>query len=242
MEQSLELVIPVYNEAGTIEEVLGEIEGKLRMPHLVTIVYDSESDTTLPVLRVWQKSHANLRLLKNCHGRGALNAIKSGMENASTGVVLVMMADLADDLSNVGLMFAKINEGYDIVCGSRYMKGGRQVGGPLLKRWLSRLAGLSLYYLAGMPTRDVTNSFKMYRREVLKALPIESSGGFELGMEIVVKAQAAGFRITEVPAVWRDRQSGKSRFRLWRWLPGYLRWYWYGLRHGLFVSRSVSTR
>lgn len=231
--QSLDIVIPVYNEAETIAETLGEIGDKLHLPYRVHVVYDHEDDTTLPVVRKLQRENPDVRLVRNRYGQGALNAIKTGLECVTGGVGLVMMADLSDDLSVVDGMFAKINEGYDIVCGSRYMRGGRQIGGPILKKTLSRLAGVSLHYLTGLPTRDATNSFKMYTRKVLDELAIESRGGFELGIELVVKGYVAGYAITEVPSVWRDRQDGSSRFRLWRWLPGYLRWYWYGISRTL---------
>ncbi|HUJ73861.1 MAG TPA: glycosyltransferase family 2 protein, partial [bacterium] len=79
-------------------------------------------------------------------------------------------------------------------------------------------------------THDVTNSFKLYSRRVLRALQIESQGGFELGMELTVKAHFAGFQVTEVPTHWTDRSAGTSRFRLLRWLPNYLRWYFLALR------------
>ena len=85
---------------------------------------------------------------------------------------------------------------------------------PLLKRTLSRIAGLSLKYIAGLPTCDVTNSFKMYRKSMLDSITIESDGGFEIGMEIVVKAHFAGFKVTEIPSVWMDRESGESRFKI----------------------------
>ena len=95
-----------------------------------------------------------------------------------------------------------------------------------MKTILSRCAGLSLHYIAGIPTHDATNSFKLYRRNVLQAISIESKGGFELGMELVVKAHEMGYKIAEVPTHWSDRVAGKSRFKLLQWLPNYLRWYW----------------
>jgi len=129
------------------------------------------------------------------------------------------MADLSDDLSKVDEMFEKINKGFDIVCGSRYMKGGEQKGGPWFKKLLSRTAGVSLHFFTGLPTHDVTNSFKMYTKKVLNGIKIESHGGFEIGMEIVIKAFQKGYNITEVPSSWRDRKKGKTRFRFWKWLP-----------------------
>jgi dolichol-phosphate mannosyltransferase len=138
-----------------------------------------------------------------------------------------MLSKLA---SSIDTMIQMVEDGYDVVCGSRYMKGGRQIGGPLIKKSLSRLAGLSLYHLTGIPTHDITNSFKIYTKKVLNHIDIESDGGFEIGMEIVVKAHFAGFKVGEVPCIWRDRTAGESRFRLGRWLPKYLRWYRYALR------------
>ena len=152
------------------------------------------------------------------------------------------MADLSDDLAAVSPMLARMREGCDVVCGSRYMRGGRQKGGPLLKRILSRLAGVSLHFLAGVPTHDVTNSFKMYRKQLLDRLTIESSGGFEVGMEIVVKTFAARGKIAEVPTTWTDRSAGTSRFRLWKWLPKYLHWYWFALRSRLRFAYRPAAR
>ncbi len=142
------------------------------------------------------------------------------------------MADLSDDLSVVSSMVDLINhEGYDIVCASRYMRGGSQIGGPWLKGLMSRTAGLSLYWLSGFPTHDATNAFRAYRRSVLMDFPIESRGGFAYSLEITAKARAAGRRITEVPSTWRDRSAGRSQFKLRAWLPHYLRWFVYALTH-----------
>ncbi len=140
-------------------------------------------------------------------------------------------------------MFIKINEGYDIVCGSRYMKGGKQIGGPWFKKFLSRTAGVSLHHLTGIPSHDVTNSFKMYTKKVLKDITIESNGGFEIGMEIVIKAHFAGFKVTEIPCIWMDRQKGKSRFKITKWTPKYLRWYFYALKRAFFFTqRGISVK
>lgn len=178
-----------------------------------------------------------INLVLNTIGRGALNAIKMGMRTATSGMVLVMMADSSDRLDVVDSMCALMSRGYDIVCGSRYMRGGRQNGGPLLKGLFSRTAGLSLHMLTRIPTHDVTNSFKLYRKSMLDRIEIESTGGFELGLEICVKAYAAGYRIGEVPSEWFDREEGKSNFHMWRWLPHYLHWYFWCIRHTWFGRR-----
>lgn len=227
---SINIVIPVYNEGENIRLILAEIEKKVKTPHKIMIIYDFYEDNTIPVVKDLMKKNNNIMLLKNKYGKGALNAIKTGFESIDKGVVLVTMADLSDDIGKIDEMFQKINEGYDIVCGSRYMKGGKQIGGPWIKKILSRMAGVSLHYITKIPTHDVTNSFKMYAKKVLDEIKIESNGGFELGMEIVIKAHFSGYKVTEIPCIWVDRRKGESRFKIIRWMPKYLRWYFYSVR------------
>jgi dolichol-phosphate mannosyltransferase len=158
-----------------------------------------------------------------------LNAIKSGLAAAAAPFVLVTMGDGSDDADDIDAMYALARSGADVVAGSRYMRGGRQLGGPLLKRSMSGAAGLSLHWLGGLPIHDATSNFRLYSRRLLDHVTIESTGGFELGIELTVKAYLLGMRIAEVPTTWRDRTAGTSRFRLWKWLPRYLYWYRRGL-------------
>jgi hypothetical protein len=151
------------------------------------------------------------------------------------------MADCSDDVEQIDLMLEKYYEGADVVAGSRYMKGGKLIGGPPFKQFLSRMSGLSLHWLRGFPTHDATNAFKIYDGEMVRSFSIESSGGFELNLELTVKAFLAGNVITEVPVSWRDRSAGKSKFKLWRWLPKYLRWYFYAFQPRRSPSRLQST-
>jgi len=170
-----------------------------------------------------------LRTVRNELGRGVRYAIDAGMRAAQGPVVVVSMADLSDDLPRTAEMVERAEKGAAVVCASRYARGGSQKGGPWLKGQLSRAAGLSLYWLSGLPTRDPTNSFKAYRRDFLQATPIESTAGFCLALELTVKAHFSGRRVEEVPATWRHRSAGESRFRLGAWLPHYLRWYFWAL-------------
>ncbi len=136
-----------------------------------------------------------------------------------------------------------VRGGADVVAGSRYMRGGRQVGGPPLKRFLSRLAGVSLHYLAGLPVHDATNNFRAYSRRVVEQIPIEGEVSFALALELTLKAHWRGWKLAEVPTTWRDRTAGQSRFRLWAWLPHYLRWYLRALaRAWLGPSRPIASR
>jgi hypothetical protein len=139
------------------------------------------------------------------------------------------MGDGSDDAGDIDSMYELARGGADVVAGSRYMRGGRQLGGPWLKRTMSRTAGLSLHWLAGIPVHDATSNFRMYSKRLLQKVTIESTGGFELGIELTVKAHLLGMRVAEVPTTWRDRTAGQSRFQLWQWLPRYMRWYWRGI-------------
>jgi glycosyltransferase involved in cell wall biosynthesis len=206
-------------------------------PHEILVVYDFPEDDTLPALAALQPPVPNVRTVHNTIGRGVLNAYKAGFAAARGDVIIPMAADLADEAKDVPAMARLSRQGYDVVAGSRYMRGGRQIGGPVFKQFLSRMAGLSLHYLAGLPTHDATNNFRAYSRRVI-SLPIESKVSFALGIELVLKTHWNGWRITEVPTTWHDRTAGASRFRLWAWLPEYMHWYFKALRKAWFSPRK----
>jgi dolichol-phosphate mannosyltransferase len=234
------IVIPVYNEGANFPALWDSLCRLIRSDFSVVVVYDFTEDDTVPVVKhIQQGGETRLRLLQNAFGRGVVGAIRTGFQHAQDGPVLVVMADLSDDLARVDEMLALYRQGYKLVAGSRYMKGGGQQGGPRLKKLLSRAAGVTLYWLRGVPIHDATNAFKLYDSGMLHSLTIESQGGFELNLEITVKAFLAGYPMAEVPALWRDRTAGQSRFRLMAWLPRYLRWYLYAFRPRRQVGSSV---
>lgn len=206
-------------------------------PIEVLVVYDFECDTTVPVVKRLQAEMPWVVLHRNDLGRGALNALKSGFAAAQAPYILVTMADLSDDPADIEPMLARASQSdADVVAGSRYMAGGRQVGGPFVKRTLSRIAGLSLHFVGGVGTHDATNNFKLYSRRLLDQVDIESEAGFELGLELTVKAHLRGMCIAEIPTTWRDRSAGESRFQIRKWIPHYLRWYRLGM-FGRFKRR-----
>lgn len=228
----LQLIVPVYNEHENFPRLIAQVERDIPPPFRLLMVYDFEGDTTVPAARELAVRRPWMTLVHNTLGRGPANAIRAGFLTASTGPALVVMADLSDDLTRVPEMLRLYYEGNRVVCASRYMKGGRQIGGPFLKRTLSRMAGLSLYYLAGLPTHDATNNFRLYDAKLVNEMGIESERGFEIALELTAKAYARGERIAETPSTWTDRTAGESRFQLWKWLPLYLRWWRYAMKAG----------
>jgi hypothetical protein len=166
---------------------------------------------------------ASVRVMVNDWGRGPAWAIRYGINAAAAPVVVVTMADGCDDPRQIDELTRLVERGVVVAAASRYMPGGQQVGGPLLKRTLSRTAGRTLYWLARIGTRDATNSFKAYSRDFVETVGIESTEGFEIGLELTAKARRARQPVAEIPTIWLDRTAGESRFRLARWIPKYWR-------------------
>jgi glycosyltransferase involved in cell wall biosynthesis len=226
----LSIVLPVYNEGEAVEPVLRGLASGVRTPHELVVVYDFDEDTTVPVIERLSRELPGLWGLRNDLGRGVLNAMKAGIAGTTAPYVLISMADGSDEPEIVDVMVALARDGADVVAGSRYMRGGRQVGGPRLKRLLSRTAGLTLHWFGGVATHDPTSNFKLYSRRFLDSLTIESKAGFELALELTVKATLANLRVAEVPTTWRDRTAGASHFKMRSWLPHYMRWYLRAMR------------
>ncbi|MCX6898297.1 MAG: glycosyltransferase [Verrucomicrobia bacterium] len=224
----LTIVIPAYNEEAVIEDTLRDIEKKLTLPHQVIVVNDHSRDDTPRIVERLAREFPNLRLVQNTDERGICRTLQTGWRAATTPVVVTMMADICDDPLTVPEMLKKIETGFDVCCGSRYMPGGSKVGGPPLQSWFSQFVGWSLHRFIGLPTCDASNAFKMYRRDVLANMTIEEAG-FASSLEIIVKAFLKNYKICEVPTTWRARTKGKSSFKVFKVARNYLRWYMWAL-------------
>ncbi len=226
----LSIIVPVFHEEKNIIQVIKRINHDVDTSHEILIIYDSVLDPTYIVLKDYlQKNPKSIRLLQSDQGskKGVMNAIKTGFVHAKGNACVVLMADLSDDITQIDTMYHLFEKGWDIVCASRYMKGGKKIGGPFIKTFLSRIAGLTLHYLFRIPTMDSTNAFKLYNRKIFDVITLESTGGFEYSLEIILKAHKKGYKITEIPTVWKDREEGTSNFKMLAWLPQYAKWYFY---------------
>ncbi|MBN1901563.1 glycosyltransferase [Candidatus Sumerlaeota bacterium] len=229
---NLTIVIPARNEQDNIPTTLSSIESRVKTPHFVIVVNDHSTDKTGDFVREFSKTHPNVRLFDNPGTGGFAHAVKAGFKQASPGAVVTVMADNCDQPETIDAMFAKILEGYDVVCGSRYMPGGKKLGGRFLQTFFSRFVGKSLRIISSLPTHDISNAFKMYRKEVVDSIEIEETG-FAMSMELAVKARFRGFKVTEVPTIWKDRTAGSSHFRIFKVAYSYIRWYLRALRLSL---------
>ncbi len=224
----LDLVIPVYNEGDNILPALQSLMHAVKTPLRVLICYDREDDNTLGAIRNNRDMLGALAIefVRN-RGRGAHGAVLSGFAFSTAPFVVVMMADDDYNADIIDAMVAKAQSGCDIVCATRFMPGGSMIGCPWLKAVLVRVGNSTLHHIGRLPARDATNGFRLFARRVLDQVVIESDRGFCYSIELVVKCHRLRWPIGEVPAQWRERTRGTSRFQVIKWLPAYLRWYFY---------------
>jgi glycosyltransferase involved in cell wall biosynthesis len=240
----LDILIPVYNEGENIIKVIESLRCSVKTPFRILICYDHDNDNTLEALRTYDRAPASapavrITLVKN-RSRGVFGAIMTGFEASSAPAVLIFPADDTYNAGIVDQMFHQFQEGCEIVVASRFMPGGCMEGCPWLKATLVRTAAFTLYYLAGLPTHDPTNGFRLFSRQVIEQFPIETPQGWAFSLELLVKAHRCGWKISEVPALWFERTSGKSNFQVFKWVPIYLRWYFYAFATTFLHKRSFS--
>ncbi len=237
-EPRVSIVIPVHNETEAIRSCLTRILAAITLPCEVLVVFDDPADTTATVLEEYQRHDPRVVPTHNTYGPGPARAIRFGIDGAVAPVAVVTMADGSDDPDQIDDLCKLVERGVVIACASRYMSGGQQIGAPILKRALSRLAGLSLFWLARVGTRDATNSYKAYSTEFVGDVGIESDAGFEIGIELVAKARRLRRPVAEIPTIWLERAEGISNFKLRQWIPRYLHWYRFAFGPRLTVEQA----
>jgi dolichol-phosphate mannosyltransferase len=243
------IVIPVYNEGDGILPVFESLRNSVKSSFEVLICYDRHDDTTLKVLGDPRAAGLAIKTVFNPIP-GPHHAVQAGFAQSKSPFILVLPADDTENAPLIDRMVDLGKNGADIVCASRFVKGGRMVGCPWLKAVLVRVANFTLHFVAGLPTHDSTNGFRLFSRRVIDSLAIESERGFTYSLELLVKVHRLGWKISEIPASWTERRVGQSRFKVLNWLPAYLRWYSYAfattfLRRGsqtvLLKEKSPST-
>lgn len=230
----LTIIIPARNEEGIIAKTLDEIYKKVKVPFKVLVVDDMSVDGTSLIVKNYIKTHKNVELIKTSINKNGFSAaLEKGIKNVKTDYFVVVMADLSDKPTTINKMYELIQGRWDLVCGSRYAKGGKKIGGPKLQGFFSKLVCISLHKLIGIPTADVSNAFKMYKKKALKRVSFNSESGVEASMEIVLQCFFNEAKIVDLPTTWKGRTVGKSKFKiLWR-APRYFRIYIWSLENAL---------
>lgn len=224
---SLDVVIPVYNEGRSIVRVLDALARHVRTELRVLIVYDHDDDDTIPAAREAKVPFA-VTPLKN-EGRGPHGAVTTGFRSTAAPYVLVWPADDDYNIERIDAMVERARAGCDIVCASRLMPGGRMVGAPFLKSAIIRLSALILRIATRLPTHDPSSGLRLFSQRILRTVQLESDTGFTYSIELLVKCHRLGWPICEIPFEWRERTTGRSRFRVLVWLPAYFVWFRYAL-------------
>lgn len=216
-------IVPAQNEEGNIVAVVGALSPVLSSSPLIRdyeiiIVDDNSTDSTGQLIDSLAKNDTHIRPVHRTSSPGFGNAIKSGMGEAKGDIIIPFMGDFSDNPQDILLLVGKINEGYDIAYGSRFIEGGSLKDYPWVKRIANRAFNNLLRLSFGIPHRDTTNAFKAYRKEVIDAIGISNfeSSGFDITIEIPIKAHIYGFRSAEVPVHWYDRTAGEAKLKLSR--------------------------
>ncbi|MFO0818445.1 MAG: glycosyltransferase [Pirellulales bacterium] len=234
----LDIVVPVYNEGENLLALVESLRRCMRTPYRLLVCYDRDDDETLPVV-ARLASELEIVAVKN-EGQGVLNAILTGFRRSTAPAVLVIPADDTFNAPRLDAMAARVAAGIDVVCPSRFMAGGCMVGCAWPKSMLVRVAASFLWRIAAVPCHDPTNGFRFFSRRVVEQIPVETQAGFAFSLELLVKCHRLGWSIEEYPAEWYERQVGRSRFRILRWAPSYLRWVAYAMGTR-FLGRGPQT-
>ena len=213
----LSVVIPARDEEGCIAATVEHLHVELRLrdvPHEIVVVDDGSSDATWEILQQAKLRLPNLSPIQNTGLHGFGRAIIAGLNHAQGDAIVIMMADESDDVRDVVRYWKLLNEGYDCIFGSRFMRGGGVIDYPRFKLLLNRIANKFLQLLFGIRHNDITNAFKAYRKTTIDGCRPFISPHFNLTVEIPLKAVVRGFTWTSVPITWRNRRSGEAKLKI----------------------------
>jgi dolichol-phosphate mannosyltransferase len=215
--QLLSVVIPARDEEGCVASTVEHLQIELRLrnvPHEIVVVDDGSTDRTWEILQALREHIPSLTPIQNAGPHGFGRAVACGLAAMRGDAVVIMMADESDDCRDVVRYWAKLNEGYDCVFGSRFIRGGGVIDYPKIKLFMNRLANYFLKVLFQIKLNDTTNAFKAYRREVIEGCQPLIAPHFNITVEIPLKAIVRGFTWTTIPITWRNRRTGTAKLKI----------------------------
>jgi dolichol-phosphate mannosyltransferase len=239
--QLLSVIIPARDEEGCIASTVEHLHLELELrgvPHEIIVVEDGSTDRTWPILQEKAArlnafpstlipqpstatshsspvtSHRILHCVQNPGPHGFGRAITLGLDAMTGDAAVIFMADESDDCRDVVRYWEKLNEGYDCVFGSRFMKGGGTIDYPLIKLFMNRMANAFVRFLFRHGLNDTTNAFKAYRKEVIDGIRPILSPHFNITVELPLKAVVRGYDFTVIPITWRNRRTGLAKLKI----------------------------
>ena len=213
----LSVLIPARNEEGSVASTVEHLHAELvrnKIPHEIIVVDDGSTDRTWEVLENLTQRIPALTPIRNTGPHGFGRAVAQGIDSSRGDAVVIMMADESDECRDVVRYWTLLNEGWDCVFGSRFMKGGGVVDYPWVKLRLNRLVNFLIRVVFKIHHNDITNAFKAYRRSTLDGCRPFLSPHFNLTVELPLKAIVRGYSWTAIPITWRNRRTGAPKLKL----------------------------
>jgi len=213
----LSVVIPARDEEGCIARTVEHLDVELRhnsVPHEIVVVDDGSSDRTWAILEELCARIPALHRVGNTGAHGFGRAVIHGFDHSQGDALVVMMADESDDCRDVVRYWNGLNEGWDCVFGSRFVKGGGVIDYPWLKLRVNRVVNLMIRWMFGIRLNDTTNAFKAYRRTVIDGCRPLLAPHFNLTVELPLKSIVRGYTWTVIPITWRNRRTGEAKLKL----------------------------
>jgi dolichol-phosphate mannosyltransferase len=228
----LTILLPVRNETMNLRVMLRILRSVIVVPHEIIVVFDSETDTSIPVVEEVRIDYPQARLLLNQLGRGVAGAITAGVAAARGERILIFAADEVGPVLAIEDMMGLMDDGVEFVSVTRYAHGGRRLGGSLIGQALSRTANSLLGAIADIGLTDATTGIKLFRRSDFNRLTEGTSAvGWSIAFEMAINARLIGLKLGEVPTISIDRLfGGKSSFKLIPWVIGYLGYFVMAIR------------
>ena len=211
------VVIPARDEEESLPATLEHLHLEFTLnnvPHEIVVVDDGSKDKTWEVLQNLRKKIPALYPIQNTGQHGFGRAITYGLRRCTGDAVVIMMADESDDARDAVRYWQLLNEGWDCVFGSRFIKGGGTIDYPKVKLFVNRLANFFIRVVFGISLNDTTNAFKAYRRTVIQGCEPLIAPHFNLTVELPLKAIVRHYSWTVVPITWRNRRFGEAKLKI----------------------------
>ena len=214
---TLSVIIPTYNEEKSLGRTVNDLTivlQKEQVPYEIILVNDNSSDTTPEIIKGLMDNNSNIKTINRKPPGGFGRAIRSGLELVSGEAVVICMADSSDDPLDVIKYYNKLEEGYDCVFGSRFIKGSSVENYPVAKLLVNRIVNKIIQWIFWCKFNDLTNAFKAYRTEVIRSCGPYRACHFNMTLELSLSALARKYSICQVPINWYGRTWGSSNLSL----------------------------